>query len=170
MIAQRRKILFYVIAAAVSLIGLATFVRWPTWLLYNPSESAPRGWYLQRPAHGLTPRTLVFARLPPKAATLADERGYLPRRLPILKRVGAIEGQVVCVESGLVRIDRKIVASIRVRDGHGRPLPAWEGCRLLRSDEVFLLATHSPASFDSRYFGPVGREAILGEAVPLWTW
>jgi type IV secretory pathway protease TraF len=49
-------------------------------------------------------------------------------------------------------------------------LAAWPGCRVLRRDEVFLFAAGNVASFDSRYFGPVGREAILGEAVPLWTW
>ena len=170
MIAQRSKILLYVITAAVSLLGLAVLVPWPTWLLYNPSESAPRGWYLQRPAHEPKPGSLVFARLPPNAASLADQRGYLPRHLPILKRIGATEGQAVCVRNGLVRINGRAVAATRSRDGHGRPLPAWRGCRPLAHGEVFLLATHSPASFDSRHFGPVQREAILGEAVPLWTW
>jgi hypothetical protein len=27
-----------------------------------------------------------------------------------------------------------------------------------------------PASFDSRYFGPVASDAIVGRLVPLWTW
>lgn len=58
----------------------------------------------------------------------------------------------------------------RSHDGRGRPLAPWSGCRPLAHGEVFLLASHSPASFDSRYFGPVQREAILGEALPLWTW
>ena len=170
MIAQKRKILLYVMAVAMSLLGLAAFVRWPTWLLYNPSESAPRGWYARRPAHDLKPGNLVFAQLPPRVAALAHERGYLPLHLPILKRIGAVAGQVVCAEHGLVRIEEQTVVAVRSRDGRGRPLPAWQGCRPLVDGEVFLLATHSPASFDSRYFGPVGREAILGEAVPLWTW
>ncbi|MGH8061027.1 MAG: S26 family signal peptidase [Pseudoxanthomonas sp.] len=170
MIAQKRKILLSVMVAAMSLLGLAAFVRWPTWLLYNPSESAPRGWYARRPAHDLKPGNLLFAQLPPPAAALAHERGYLPLHLPILKRIGAVTGQVVCAEHGLVRIEEQTVAVVRSRDGRGRSLPAWQGCRPLADGEVFLLATHSHASFDSRYFGPVGREAILGEAVPLWTW
>lgn len=170
MIAQKRKILLSVMAAAMSLLGLAAFVRWPTWLLYNPSDSAPCGWYVQRPARELKPGMPVFARLPTVAAHLADERGYLPRHLPILKRIGAVTGQVVCAEHGLVRIEEQTVVAVRSRDGRGRSLPAWQGCRPLADGEVFLLANHSPASFDSRYFGPVRREAILGEAVPLWTW
>ncbi|MDR6841310.1 S26 family signal peptidase [Pseudoxanthomonas sacheonensis] len=167
---RRRKILLGVAAAAVALISLAAFVRWPVWLIYNPSESAPGGWYTQRTVHALQPGTLVFARLPAAAAALADGRGYLPRHLPILKHVGAIEGQRVCAENGLVRIERRIVAIARTRDGRGRPLVPWRGCRALAHGEVFLFATRSRASFDSRYFGPVQHEAILGEAVPLWTW
>lgn len=167
---RRRKILLGVTATAVALIGLAALVPWPTWLIYNPSESAPRGWYAQRPVCELQPGTLVFARLPVAAAILADERGYLPQHLPILKRVGAIEGQRVCAENGLVRIEGRTVVIARSRDGRGRPLVPWSGCRALAHGEVFLLATRSQASFDSRYFGPVQREAILGGAVPLWTW
>lgn len=167
---RRRKILLCIATVAVALISLAAFVRWPVWLIYNPSESAPRGWYAQRPVHALQPGTLVFARLPAAAAHLADERGYLPRHLPILKRIGAVTGQMVCAEHGLVRIEEQTVVAVRSRDGRGRSLPTWQGCRPLADGEVFLLATHSPGSFDSRYFGPVGCEAILGEAVPLWTW
>lgn len=167
---RRRKILLCIATLAVALIGLAAFVRWPAWLIYNPSESAPRGWYAQRPVRVLQPGALVFARLPVAAAVLADERGYLPRHLPILKRVGAIAGQGVCAENGLVRIEGRTVAITRSRDGRGRPLVPWRGCRALAHGEVFLFATRSQASFDSRYFGPVQHEAILGEAVPLWTW
>lgn len=166
----RRSALLAVSTVAVLLLALAAFVRWPTWLMYNPSESAPRGWYIQRTVHDMKPGMSVFARLPPGAAQLAGERGYLPWHLPILKRIGAIEGQVVCGENGLVRIEGRIVAVTRSRDGRGRPLVHWTGCRLLAHGEIFLFGTRSQASFDSRYFGPVQREAILGEAVPLWTW
>lgn len=167
---RRRMILLRIATAAVALIALAAFVPWPTWLIYNPSESAPRGWYTQRRVRALQSGTLVFAHLPAAAAALADERGYLPRHVPILKRVGAIEGQRVCVENGFVRIGERTVAIARSGDGRGRPLVPWRGCRALAHGEVFLFATRSQASFDSRYFGPVQHEAILGEAVPLWTW
>lgn len=164
----RRRVIF-VSASAVVLIGLAAWVRWPTWLLYNASESAPRGWYLQRPLRALRPGQWVFASLLPEAAKLAHARGYLPQHLPILKRIGAVEGQVVCVAHGQVRIDDRVVGFTRAYDRLGRLLAPWHGCRSLCAGELFLLTDHR-ASFDSRYFGPVRRDAILGEAVPLWTW
>jgi type IV secretory pathway protease TraF len=50
----------------------------------------------------------------------------------------------------------------------GRPLHAWSACRRLRPGELFLLSTTNPASFDSRYFGPVRADAVLGVAHPIW--
>lgn len=167
---RRQRRLLGVAAAAVLLIGVAACAPWPARLVYNPSESAPRGWYAWRPLREGRPGTPVFARLPAPAAQLAHRRGYLPQHLPILKRIGAVGGQHACVRDGLVRIDGRVAALVRERDGAGRPLAAWPGCRTLAPDEVFLFASGHPASFDSRYFGPVGRDAILGEAVPLWTW
>ena len=165
---RRRRLLGAVVVAVVLLVVAGE--PWPTWLFYNPSDSAPRGWYVQRRLRELTPGLRVVVRLPAAAAQLADRRGYLPRHLPILKRVGALGGQHACVRGGLVRIDGRAMALVRSHDGAGRPLAAWSGCRVLGPDEVFLFAAESPASFDSRYFGPVGRGTILGEAVPLWTW
>src|SRR3546814_7514045 len=44
------------IVAAVALASMAaTVLPWPTVMFYNPSSSAPRGWYLRRPLHHLRP-------------------------------------------------------------------------------------------------------------------
>src|SRR3546814_1910708 len=39
----------------------------------------------------------------------------------------------------------------RARDRAGRPLPAWFGCRKLRSGELFTMNPAAPDSFDGRY-------------------
>src|SRR3546814_4902761 len=71
------------IVAAVALASMAaTVLPWPTVMFYNPSSSAPRGWYLRRPLHHLRPGALVLAHLPPVIATFAEGRGYLPRSVP----------------------------------------------------------------------------------------
>ena len=76
--------------------------------------------------------------------------------------------QPVCVTGGVVHTDGVPVATVLRVDGMGRPLLAWPSCRRLRPGELFLLSTTNPASFDSRYFGPVRVSAVLGIAHPLW--
>lgn len=141
----------------------------PMQLVYNPSESAPLGWYAVRdkPVHV---GDYVVARLPAAASQLAAARHYLPSTIPLLKRVGAMDGQQVCVHHGIVSIDGHVVARTLARDGLGRPLADWEQCRRLKRGELFLLSTSSAASFDSRYFGPISVAATFGEAMPLWIW
>jgi conjugative transfer signal peptidase TraF len=159
----------------VACIGVATclgsgFVRPSHRLLYNPSPSVSEGWYAIVPARDVRVGTLVIARLPARTAYLADRRGYLPMTVPIIKRVAAAGGHHVCAWSGMVFIDGQSVARTLIVDGADRPLSAWPHCRTLAADEFFLLGEGSPDSFDSRYFGPVRRTAILGRAIPVWTW
>jgi conjugative transfer signal peptidase TraF len=112
--------------------------------------------------------SIVLTTLPPDAAALAAQRGYLPARVPLLKRVGAIAPQEVCVTGQIIRIDGVPSAAVLTADRRGRPLPTWQQCRRLQSSELFLLSTTNPASFDSRYFGPVSAYAVIGVAHPVW--
>ena len=162
--------------AVALLIGLGiAALAWPSVhtpiarIVYNPSDSVPRGWYRIGPADSLHVGSIVVARLPADAAALAAQRGYLPERIPLLKRMGAMEPQQVCTEGRIVRIDGVAVATALKADRRGRLLPVWQQCRALRDGELFLLSTTNPASFDSRYFGPVAVSAVIGSAQPLWT-
>jgi conjugative transfer signal peptidase TraF len=139
-------------------------------LAYNASASAPLGWYLIRPA--MTPRVgdYVLATLQAPAAALAAKRGYLPGGVPILKQVGAVAGQHVCITGDAVLIDGTPFGRLRRNDSNGRALTGWPQCRRLAKGELMLLSTTNPASFDSRYFGPIVASALRGRAVPLWTW
>jgi len=164
--------------AAVGLAALAwaAFVSPLPRLTYNPSDSVAVGWYRIEPFDPRTaslPRPLsvdsiVLVPLPTTAAALAAQRGYLPVRVPLLKRVGAVAPQHVCVFDALVWIDGVPVAAVRPADRLGRPLPSWPQCRQLRPGELFLLSVTNPASFDSRYFGPVSASAVIGVARPIW--
>ncbi len=156
-------------------LGIAA-LAWPSLytpvarIVYNPSDSVPRGWYRIGPPDALHIGDIVLARLPAEAAALAAQRGYLPLHIPLLKRIGAMSPQQVCIEGRIVRIDGVAVAGVRATDGRGRPLLAWQQCRRLHDGELFLLSATNPVSFDSRYFGPVDVSAVIGSAQPLWTW
>ncbi|HAS0832800.1 TPA: S26 family signal peptidase [Pseudomonas aeruginosa] len=173
---RARIVLAGLAACGLAALAWASFVHPLPRLIYNPSDSVAVGWYRVDPLHhrpGSPPRPLsvdsiVLATLPPDAAALAAQRGYLPARVPLLKRVGATAPQHVCVFDALVWIDGVPVAAVRPADRLGRPLPSWPQCRQLRPGELFLLSSTNPASFDSRYFGPVSTSAVIGVAHPVW--
>ncbi|WP_212631889.1 S26 family signal peptidase [Pseudomonas sp. KB-10] len=149
-------------------LGWAAIATSPPRLVYNASNSVPVGWYRISPANSLVPGDLVLVRLPPEARSLAAQRGYLPANVPLLKTVEALAPQRVCVQGSQVRIDGVFVARRMRWDRQSRALPAWQACRRLVGDELFLLSSSNPASFDSRYFGPVSADAVIGRAQPLW--
>ncbi|MBQ0216438.1 S26 family signal peptidase [Alcaligenes faecalis] len=169
------------VLAAVSACGLAA-LAWASFghplprLVYNPSDSVAVGWYrvdlLDHRTDALPPAlpvgSIVLTMLPSDAAALAAQRGYLPAHIPLLKRVGAIAPQTVCVAGGIVSIDGVPSAAVLPADRLGRPLSPWPSCRQLRAGELFLLSYTNPASFDSRYFGPVSTAAVIGVAHPVW--
>ncbi|WP_193075202.1 S26 family signal peptidase [Pseudomonas sp. FME51] len=169
------------VLAGLSVCGLAA-LAWASFvpplprLIYNPSDSVAVGWYRVEPlshqADSLHPPlsvgSIVVTHLPADATTLAAQRGYLPAHIPLLKRVGAVAPQHVCIIAGQVRIDGVPSAAVLPADRLGRPLPFWQHCRPLAEGELFLLSATNPASFDSRYFGPVSASAVIGVAHPVW--
>jgi len=173
---RARIVLVGFAACGLAALAWASFVQPLPRLIYNPSDSVAVGWYrvdLQGHGTGSLPRRLevgsiVLTTLPPDAAALAAQRGYLPARVPLLKRVGAVAPQEVCIAGGIVRIDGVPSAAVLPADRWGRPLPSWQQCRRLDSGELFLLSATNPASFDSRYFGPVSASAVIGVAHPVW--
>ncbi|EGY02467.1 plasmid transfer protein TraF [Nitrospirillum viridazoti Y2] len=138
-------------------------------LVWNASASAPIGLYLVQPGRVAVRGDLVLARTPDAVVELAAARGYLPAGVPLVKRVAALSGDVVCGDRAAVSINGVPVAVRLDKDSHGRPLSAWEGCRVLLPGDLFLLMADVPGSFDSRYFGPVQAGTIIGRLVPLWT-
>ena len=173
----RSRLRARIVLAALSACGLAalawaSFVRPAAHVVYNPSDSVPVGWYRIESADSL-PRPLsvgsiVLARLPGDVAALAAQRGYLPAHIPLLKRVGALAPQHVCIVGGVVQIDGVHAAAVLPTDRMGRLLPSWPQCRRLHPSELFLLNTTNPASFDSRYFGPIAAYAVIGVAQPIY--
>lgn len=139
-------------------------------IVYNASDSAPRGWYAVSPVTALHRGDFVVATLPPAVADFADARHYLPRTVPVLKHIGALSGQHVCIRQRIVRIDGQVLGRALAQDGAHRPLTVWSECRRLSADEIFLFAPVPDGAYDSRYFGPVSRGAVRGIARPLWTW
>ncbi|MCB1468600.1 MAG: S26 family signal peptidase [Rhizobiaceae bacterium] len=167
---QRRldsKHWFLVTGIGVALIAISATQIFPKRFVWNASPSVRTGLYwitYGSPRRG----NIVLVELPEPYKTIADQRGYLPKNLPALKRVRALSGDEVCRFGRKISINGATVSVAQLHDNRGLRLPEWSGCRTLRPDEVFLLTDH-PKSFDGRYFGPVARSAITGIAHPVWT-
>lgn len=163
---QRRTL----IAATVVAATLATLALPETrFLVWNTTASVPTGLYWIRDMRHRYVGERVAIQPPPALRRLLDERGYLPTGVPLLKRVAAVRGQRVCRFSHGVTIDGKFVGAVRARDRLGRTLPAWSGCRRLRTRELFLMNPNAPDSFDGRYFGVLNERDVIGRATPVWT-
>jgi len=161
----------YVLVATLAGVGALAFTfgrgALPLYL-WNASASVPVGLYRLQ-STGERYITELVAVLPPEplAIFLADG-GYLPRGVPMLKHVLALPGQIVCRESLTVLVDGIAMGAARERDGRGRPLPIWKGCRVIAQGELFLMNWQSADSLDGRYFGPIPASAVIGRAHPIW--
>ena len=157
----------FVTAIGVAFVAISATQIVPKRFVWNASPSVPTGLYWI--TNGTPKRgDIVLVELSEPYRTVADQRGYLPKNLPALKRVRALSGDEVCRIGRKIWINGATVSVAQLHDFHGLKLPEWSGCHTLKPGEIFLLTDH-PKSFDGRYFGPVDRSAIIGIAHPLWT-
>jgi conjugative transfer signal peptidase TraF len=138
--------------------------------IWNASASVPIGLYRLRPADQFQVTELVAVQPPEPLATFLDLNGYLPIGVPMLKRVLALPGQSVCRTGLTISVDDVAVGEAKDHDRRGRPLPKWQGCRVVGDGDLFLMNWQSDDSLDGRYFGFLPASAVIGRAMPVWTW
>jgi conjugative transfer signal peptidase TraF len=96
------------------------------------------------------------------------ERGYVNMREPMLKRIGAAPGDSVTLENDLLRVNGVVSRAVTASsDSRGGPLSAWPTPLILRPGQYWLVSDPE-RGFDSRYFGPVDREAFTHRAKPVF--
>lgn len=147
-------------------------------LRINTTGSAPLGVYRYRRPADLTRGQLVAICLPVAVSELGLIRGYLPAGdcpgggSPILKRVVALPSDTVELQETLLAVNGSVIdrTPLRAVDSRGRPLEhARLGRHVVRENEVWVLGVYPDRSWDSRYFGPIPVQGIMGSATPLFT-
>lgn len=164
-----RSLTLAMMAGGVLLVAAPVWSGHTPRFIWNASASLPLGLYRIEPPTGITVTDIAIVMPPDGLGAFLDERGYLPKGVPLLKRVLALRGDTVCRHGHYIFAYGAVYGRARARDTNGRPLPAWQGCRTLRDGEVFLMNWDAPDSFDGRYVGPLPVTTIIGRAVPIWT-
>ena len=162
----------------IGVAAIAVAVLYIAGVRLNLSASLPAGLYRELPGP-VAVGDLALACPPPGAVTAtAHRRGYYASGLrcpgglaPVVKTIAAAGGDRVLADvSGLVVNGRRIPCTAPLpRDSAGRPLAPATVARVLSPDQVWLTATYSLRSFDSRYHGPWPRSALRGRILPVWT-
>src|SRR3954452_8372052 len=165
----RLKTLTATFGAAAALVATTVLEPLPLYI-WNASTSVPIGLYRLRSAKLFHVTELVAIQPPEPLATFLDLNGYLPVGVPMLKRVLALPGQTVCRSGLSISVNEMEVGGAGDRDGRGGPLPKWQGCRVVGEGELFLMNWQSDDSLDGRDFGLLPASAVIGRALPVWTW
>lgn len=154
--------------AGTAMVAVPTLAAFPPRLIWNASASVPIGLYRVEPIGRLDVADLVVVMPPEPMAAFLSERGYLPRGVPLIKRVLALAGTEVCRRGAEIVVYDVTYGHARERDSRGRKLPDWQGCGVVSEGEAFLMNWDAADSFDSRYVGPLPIASIVGRAVPVW--
>lgn len=138
-------------------------------LILNYTASMPLGIYQRVPIHTWRHGMVVVITPSSSDKALFAARGWLMKQGVLIKPIGALPGDQVCIQNDTVTVNGDDVGPVFAKDSHGLPLPVIRGCFVLPQGTVFPLSTHSAHSFDGRYFGAIPMAQVLGEARPVWT-
>lgn len=149
-------LLTFVLCLGIGFVAVSTL---SDLVIYNASASMPQGFYMRMPSPVMR-HSIVTVRARDVAPDYAAMRRFTDANDRFLKRVVALDGDVVCAHGPLVTINHKVTLQRRTVDHLGRALPTWSGCRRLNG-QLFLIGDTAD-SFDGRYWGPVASELIEG--------
>ncbi len=159
------------ITSILILVGLKVFFcLFPLPIVLSLSASMPRGFYLIVPVKALRRESAVAFPIPQTIYQALQGREWLKKDAPLLKPIGALPGDSVCVHDHEITINGMSRGAVFKSDYQGLPLPRLRGCFVVSPNAFFPLSTHTARSFDGRYFGEMSQSELIGEAVPILTW
>ena len=162
------------ILASAAIVGLLSgrplWARYGVFLIRNHSASVSKGFYRVVPIKNWKCGALVVFPLPKAAEVFLRGRPWLLKNVSLIKPVGALPGDHVCIHAHSIDVNRSRKGEVFATDLDGRSLPKLRGCFRVRPRHFFPLSTHSPHSFDGRYFGEIPMRQAVGEAVTVITW
>lgn len=154
---------FVVVLAALKFFGV----------MINVSPSMPLGIYVKK-FSAIKRGDIVAICLDHQQAQLGLQRHYLKPGFacngaqPLIKKVIAIPGDVVQLTDHSITVNGHVYFyPTFYQDSRGHSLSAFPRGIYKMSNSYWLLGTHNPHSWDSRYWGPVSAENIIENLYPF---
>ncbi|HLW69065.1 MAG TPA: conjugative transfer signal peptidase TraF [Candidatus Binataceae bacterium] len=156
-------------AIAMDVCALGGWLPLKVGYCFNITPSEPVGIY-ELVSGGASRGALVLIDQPHDSAA-STLRRYIPAKLPLIKRVAALPGDSVRVESDGIYVNGvPWPDSVPLHDDEGRALHPYPfGVYRVAAGKVWVLSNH-PRGLDSRYFGPVPAASVISRLEPLLTW
>jgi len=138
----------------------------------------PRGVYRFAPVSLERGSWVVFC-LVGEVAQVARERAYVrpgecqeSGLMPAMKQVGAVPGDQVKLSPKGFRVNGEPLGGpLKEFDRSGRVLSLTQFGEFEVGPETYWVwSVNHEVGWDSRYFGPIRRDQIIGGAEPVWLW
>lgn len=84
--------------------------------------------------------------------------------MTILKRITAIEGDVLEVYHHTIWVNNELISPY-IKGENWNNSGAYDTCQTIEPDEIYLLGDDRNESGDSRHFGTIKTERILGKVI-----
>lgn len=136
---------------------------------YNTNQSAPKGFYLISNSAELEKGQYVILSIPENAVPIIQGRAWFKSEIPLLKKIGALPGDVVTISDEGLFINYIYIGPVFITDRQGLPLPQIRKTFTIKENEFLPISTYE-RSFDGRYFGPISLNSIKNKVTPIWTY
>lgn len=160
------------------LLIMVTALAYTVGVRINTSSSLPPGVWRLTGVVGPLQRGQIVSVCPvdSPAFQVARQRGYVPRGRcpggyePLFKPVAALPGDRVTVTAAGIAVNGQPLPNSRAlaRDERGELPVTPPGHYPVAPGMIWLVSSVNPASFDSRYFGPLPVDRVEGRVRPLW--
>jgi conjugative transfer signal peptidase TraF len=174
---KKKFAVLYVLITSLTLVALVFVLFHALGFRINRSSSLPESVYRITPlTEGEPLRTgdivlIDLSRISNPVIDRGIERGYVNGawNQPMLKQIGAIPGDSVALKDGFLFVNGEAAAKMAVasRDSFGGELFPWPTPVTLRQNQYWLVS-EPERGFDSRYFGPIHRNAFTHRAKPVF--
>lgn len=163
-----KKNIAYIILVLLAIV-INSWRIFPTVGYYNTNQSAPKGFYLIQNPKPLEKGQYVIIPVPEVVTAIIEGRAWFQPGTPLLKKVGALPGDTVSINTNGIFINDAYIGPVLSEDRQGLPLPQIRGTYTLKDGEFLPISTYE-RSFDGRYFGPIPIENITYQVAPLLTY